>query len=68
MKKLFNCPLWGMKDKARRIKERARAFAALDGREKLKRVTELVLDNAMVIIILIAIFAIAIMRPRFLSA
>lgn len=50
------------------MRGRVKAFLALDGREKARRATEFVLDNAMVIIILIAIFAIAIMRPRFLSA
>ena len=39
-----------------------------DAKDKLNRVTEFVLDNAMVIVILIAISVIAIIRPRFLSA
>ena len=45
-----------------------REFSALDGAEKLRRAVEFVLDNAMVIIILIAIFTIALLRPRFVSA
>ena len=68
MKKLFNRPFEGIKSKGRGAVESVRTFAALDTRDKLKRASEFVLDNAMVIIILIAIFTIAIMRPRFLSA
>jgi methyl-galactoside transport system permease protein len=68
MKELFNYPFSAVRDRVHAIRERARSFAALDRREKLKRVTEFVLDNAMVIIILIAIVTIAIMRPRFASA
>lgn len=68
MKKLFKRPFDAIKERIDSETERLRSFAALDKGEKLKRVTELVLDNAMVIIILIAIVAIAIMRPRFVSA
>ncbi len=57
----------GMKEKMRRAKGKMREFLELDKAAKVKRVTEFVLDNAMVIIILIAIFTIAIVRPRFLS-
>ena len=68
MKKLFNCPFQGTGDRVRSIKEKMREFSALDGAEKLGRAVEFVLDNAMVIIILIAIFTIALLRPRFVSA
>ena len=68
MKKLFNCPFQGIKDRVRSIKDRVREFGALDRGEKLRLGVEFVLDNAMVIIILIAIFTIAVLRPRFVSA
>lgn len=68
MKNLFNSSIERVRGGARRARERVREFAALNGKEKVKRATEFVLDNAMVIVILIAIFTIAIMRPRFLSA
>lgn len=68
MKNLFNSSIERVRGGAHRARERVREFAALDGKEKVKRATEFVLDNAMVIVILIAIFTIAIMRPRFLSA
>ncbi len=68
MKNLFNSSIERVRGGAHRARERVREFAALNGKEKVKRATEFVLDNAMVIVILIAIFTIAIMRPRFLSA
>ncbi len=43
-------------------------FRALPPRDKVKRITDLLLDNAMFIIIVSAIIAIAILRPRFVSA
>lgn len=49
------------------IKRRSKEFSELDGEEKFKRITGLLLDNAMYIIIITAIIAIAILRPRFLS-
>lgn len=68
MKNLFNSSIERVRGGAHRARERVREFAELNGKEKVKRATEFVLDNAMVIVILIAIFTIAIMRPRFLSA
>ncbi|MBR2431688.1 MAG: beta-methylgalactoside transporter, partial [Clostridia bacterium] len=47
--------------------KRAAEFKELDAEGKFKRITEMLLDNAMYIIIFTAIIVIAIMRPRFLS-
>lgn len=55
-------------EKGRRIRDGARSFIEADTGEKIKRATSFALDNAMYIIILLAIVIIAIMRPRFLSA
>ncbi len=68
MKKLFNGCIDRTREGFEKTRERIKEFSALDTKEKIKKVTEFVLDNAMVIVILIAIGAIAIMRPRFLSA
>ena len=68
MKELFNRPVSKFKEGVHRVNERIRNFSSLERSEKLKRACEFVLDNAMVIIILIAIVTIAIMRPRFVSA
>lgn len=68
MKNVFNSSLDKVRESAGRVRGRIKDFMALDGKEKVKRATEFVLDNAMVIVILIAICTIAIMRPRFLSA
>ena len=57
----------GFKEKIKRIKGMIRDFFALNNKARARRVGGFVLDNAMVIIILIAIFTIAIARPRFLS-
>lgn len=50
-----------------RTADRLGAFKRLSGAEKRRAVLGFILDNAMYIIILISIVAIAIMRPRFLS-
>lgn len=68
MKKLFNGCLSGLCEGVRQSKRRAKEFCALQTGEKVKRTTEFLLDNAMVIVILIAIGIIAVIRPRFLSA
>ncbi len=68
MKNIFNNCIDSARARCERMRGRVKSFLALDGVEKLKKTTEFVLDNAMVIVILIAICAIAIMRPRFLSA
>ena len=57
----------GFKEKIKRIRGMIREFLALDNKARARKVGGFVLDNAMVIIILIAIFTIAIARPRFLS-
>ena len=49
------------------IREHISDFSHLDKKEKLTRIKNLVLDNAMLIIILFAIVVIAIIKPRFLS-
>ena len=49
------------------FRERITEFKELDGEGKYKKITELLLDNAMYIIIITAIMVIAVMRPRFLS-
>lgn len=49
------------------VKGRYTKFAALPKKEKRKIITEALLDNAMFILIVISIIAIAIARPRFLS-
>lgn len=45
-----------------------KGFRELSGREKARRIADILLDNAMLISIIIAIIVIAIIRPRFLSA
>ena len=50
------------------IKEKTLDFKALPTREKIAKIKEFALDNAMFIIILLAIAIIAVMQPRFLSA
>ncbi len=50
------------------IKEKIKGFRALPNKEKLTRIKNFSLDNAMFIIIITAIIIIAIIRPRFLSA
>nr|MBQ8890758.1 beta-methylgalactoside transporter [Clostridia bacterium] len=49
------------------LKKRFDDFRQLEPRDKLKRISALILDNAMLIIIVTAIIVIAILRPRFLS-
>lgn len=49
------------------IKGRISEFRELPKEEKRKRITDILLNNAMFIIILLAIIVIAIIRPRFLS-
>ena len=49
------------------VKGRYDSFASLTKKEKLKRIQDTLLDNAMIILIFISIIAIAIARPRFLS-
>lgn len=68
MKKLFNGCIERTRGGFEKTRDRIKEFAALDTKEKVKRATEFVLDNAMVIVILIAICVIAVIRPRFLSA
>ena len=55
------------KGKVGSIRERISDFGELGGREKVKRVTDILLDRAMLIILSIAIIVIAFMQPRFLS-
>lgn len=50
------------------VKEKAIEFKALSAGEKISKIKEFALDNAMFIIILTAIVIIAVMQPRFLSA
>ena len=50
------------------IKEKALEFKGLPTQEKITKIKEFMLDNAMFIIILLAIVIIAAMQPRFLSA
>ncbi len=49
------------------VKERIDAFRALDARDKRRTVTDLILNNAMFIIITLSVIIIAIIQPRFLS-
>ena len=50
------------------IKNGYKGFFELERKEKIKRINEFILDNAMYIIIISAIVVIAIIRPRFISA
>ena len=50
------------------LKEKTADFKALSGAEKLRKIKEFALDNAMFITISVAIVIIAIIKPRFLSA
>ena len=50
------------------LKEKTADFKALSGAEKLRKIKEFALDNAMFITISVAIVVIAIIKPRFLSA
>ena len=56
------------RQKTDEIRRRFNDFKALSPAEKTARIKDLILDNAMFIIISIAIIIIAIARPRFLSA
>ena len=56
------------RQKASKIKEKALDFKALPRDEKILRIKNFALDNAMFIIIIAAIAVIAVIRPRFLSA
>lgn len=49
------------------FKKKVRDFIALDGRDKGRRIADMLLDRAMPIMIIIAVVVIAILRPRFLS-
>ncbi len=49
------------------VKERVSAFTSLSAADKKRTVTDAVLNNAMFIMITLAILIIAIMKPRFLS-
>ena len=49
------------------VKGRYSRFAELPKNEKRKYITDSILDNAMIILIIVSIIAIAIARPRFLS-
>ena len=57
-----------IKTRADTLKEGYKSFSGLDGRQKAGKVKEFILDNAMYIIIITAIFLIAIIQPRFISA
>ncbi len=57
----------GVKNKVQGAKARFDGFMRLSGSEKLARIGEFILDNAMYILIITAIIVIAIMQPRFLS-
>ena len=50
-----------------RIKTKYEEWGALDKRSKGRRIADLILNNAMFIIITLAILVIAVMKPRFLS-
>lgn len=56
------------KDRIRGVRSRLEDFKNAPAEEKLSSIVELVLDNAMYILIITAIIVIAIMQPRFLSA
>ena len=49
------------------IKNRCSDFKELSAHEKRKKITDTLLNNAMFIMILIAVLVIAIMKPRFIS-
>ena len=55
-------------DKSNEIRHKISDFLALNKSDKAKIIKNFILDKAMFIIIISAIIAIAIMRPRFLSA
>lgn len=56
-----------IRGRAENFKKDYRSFTSLDTHEKIKRINEFILDNAMYIIIITAIIVIAIIRPRFVS-
>ncbi|MBO5879686.1 MAG: beta-methylgalactoside transporter [Clostridia bacterium] len=64
LKRVYSIP----KRKIDEISDRISAFKQLSKVEKANRIKDLILDNAMFIIIALAIIVIAIIRPRFLSA
>ena len=49
------------------IKDKYKSFASLSLSDKRKRITDTFLNNAMFIMIILAVIVIAIMKPRFLS-
>ena len=49
------------------IRKRYTDFRALPRRDKINQITELFLNNAMAIMIIVAVIIIAILKPRFLS-
>ena len=56
------------KERLSGIRQHFSDFLALDGRDKIKTVSGILLDRAMAVAIVISIIVIAIMHPRFLSA
>ena len=49
------------------IKDKYIAFSSLSGSDKRRKITDTLLNNAMFIMIILAVIVIAIMKPRFLS-
>ena len=66
--KLFYGVSESIKKKASAVRNGMVNFKKLESKQKLERIGEFVLDNAMYIIIITAIIVIAILRPRFVSA
>ena len=58
----------GFKERVGWYKRRLTEFSQLEGGEKVRRISEILLDRAMLIILVIAIIVIAVMRPKFVSA
>ncbi len=56
-----------VKEKRENIRDSTKNFMALSGMEKAAKIKDIFFDNAMIIIILTAVIAIAILEPRFLS-
>ncbi len=57
----------GLKNRADNIRKKSRDFFALSLEEKRRATSSFILNNAMYIIIAVAVITIAIMEPRFLS-
>lgn len=68
LKDYLRAPFTNIGKSGQELRSSAREFAALSPIEKASRIKDFLFDNAMIIIILVSVFVIAILQPRFLSA